>query len=40
MFLVSETKLPFADLTDVALADEDTMSIPADTDLKTIQGIL
>ena len=34
----SLTETPFADLTDVTLADEDTNSILADNDNRAIQG--
>ena len=34
----SITKRPFADLTDVTLADEDTNSIPTDNANRAIQG--
>ena len=34
----SVSKTPFADLTDVTLADEDTMSIPTDNANMAIQG--
>ena len=35
---VSQTTTPFADLTDVTLADEDTNAILADNAKRTIQG--
>ena len=35
---ISLTPRPFADLTDVTLADEDSNSIPTDTANKAIQG--